>query len=215
MGMVEGTNIALIAGTAFTLLVFLSYLFGDNILYRWALALLAGSGVGYALGIALLFLFENWVGRQTQFQMIIIIPPVILGILLLLKVIPRFAAIGNITMGLLLGVGAAVAVSGALLGTLFPQMMATSANFSSAPIGDGMIVLVATVVSLLAFSPNAAKPKEDIHPILWWLYRLGRGLVIIALAVAFAGALTSGLTAFTERILAIPEAIKELMSSGG
>jgi predicted membrane protein len=52
----------LIIGSVVTLLIF-SYLIGDNLLYRWALALLVVAGTWYALDVALHFIFFDWVNN--------------------------------------------------------------------------------------------------------------------------------------------------------
>ena len=48
----------------------------------------------------------------------------VLGVLLLMKLSPRTARLGNVTIAFLVGVGAAVAVGGAVMGTLIPQTRA-------------------------------------------------------------------------------------------
>lgn len=191
-----------------TLLIF-TYLFGDNFLYRWVLALIVGSGTGYALAIAGIYLWEHWLlpGMEGRIPITIILPPLILGALLLLKGIPSISPLGNSAMGLLLGVGAAVAISGALLGTIIPQTLASGtpfAEFASTGNGltliEGLLVLIGTSTTLIAFSPRALKSGEKVYPVLLWLQRLGRAFVIVALAVAFAGALTSALTILIDRL---------------
>ena len=52
----------LIIGAILTLLIF-SYLLKDTILYRWALALLVGCGVGYGLGLAWHYILKEWIVR--------------------------------------------------------------------------------------------------------------------------------------------------------
>ena len=47
-------------------------------------------------------------------------PPLILGVWLLTKTSPRLSRLGNPVLAYLVGVGAAAAISGALLGTIFP-----------------------------------------------------------------------------------------------
>jgi hypothetical protein len=49
----------------------------------------------------------------------------VLAVFLLLKLSPRTAPLGNVAMGFVMGVGSAVAVGGAVLGTLLPQVSAT------------------------------------------------------------------------------------------
>ena len=61
--------------------------------------------------------------------------PLVLGLLLLFKLSPRTAHLGNPSMAFLVGVGAAVAIGGAVMGTLFPQTRA-SMNALTFPVRD-------------------------------------------------------------------------------
>ena len=124
----------LIIGAVLTLLIF-SYLLKDTILYQWALALLVGCGVGYGLGLAWHHILREWITHiiattllETNLFYII---PLILGAILLFKgfspnkAFGRLAVLGNIPLAFLVGVGTATAVSGALVGTLIPQIVST------------------------------------------------------------------------------------------
>lgn len=197
----------LIIGSIVTLLIF-SYLIGDNLLYRWALALLVGAGTGYALAVALHFVIFDWVSNVQASDSLTLrlyyLVPLLLGALLLLKGIPRLSALGNVSMGFILGVGAAVAVSGALLGTLIPQMQTTATGIplkdGGAALLNGGLILVGTLTSLFVFSPRLRQADKELRPITLWLQRLGRAFVVVSLAVAFSGALTSALTILIERL---------------
>lgn len=199
--------IGLAVGTLITLMIG-SYLLGDNLVYRWGLAILVGLGAGYALGVTLLFvapLIGQAIQSTNPVLRLFYAIPLLLGVLLLLKGFStRLAPLGNITMGFLLGVGAAVAVSGALVGTLIPQMYQTGVALKSTRPSswvEGGIILVGTITSLLVFS-SWAPQRADGHPPRWltWVQRLGRGFIVITLAVAFAGAITSALTLLVERL---------------
>ncbi|HEY89345.1 MAG TPA: hypothetical protein G4N98_06390 [Thermoflexia bacterium] len=192
--------IGLLVGAIVTLIIF-TYLLSDNPLYRWVLALVVGSGAGYALAITLNFLYQ-WVMKSANGELLpaVAIPPLVLGFLLLFKGFPKLASWGGIPMGFILGVGAAVAISGAVWGTILPQALATAAPFAAAQDGgaflEGFFILIGTILSLLTFSPRAfgTHPRSQLAVRL--VRRLGQDLVTIALAVAFVGALTSALTLF-------------------
>lgn len=204
--------VGLIVGAVLTVIIF-SYLFGDNVLYRWVLALLVGSGAGYVMGIALRFLLVDWLAlartAESPVVRVFYFIPLFLGILLLFKgfasskLLGRFTVLGNIPMGYLLGTGAAVAIAGALLGTLFPQIQATgnALTLQNFPWGllEGAVMLIGTVTALLVFSPKARGPEGETKPAALWLQRIGQFFIIVALATAFAGAITSGLTLWVER----------------
>ena len=201
--------IGFVVGAVITIVIF-SYLVGDNLIYRWGLALLVGSGVGYALGIVLRFVFFEWVaqalgGATSLGQRIYYAIPLFLGVLLLLKGFPRIAHLGNVSMGVMLGIGAAVALSGALLGTLVPQIEAVGTAVTSQGFIWGGITVVGTVCSLLVFSTAPKEGGRWQRLVISRLQSLGEIFIAIALAMAFAGAVTSALTVMVDRLWSIAD----------
>ena len=204
--------IGLIVGAVVTLVIF-SYLLGDNVLYRWMLALLVGSAAGYVMGVAVNVVLLDWFiaarGADTLTTQIFFFVPVFLGILLLFKsfsaskLLSRLSVLGNIPIGYLLGAGAGVAIGGALLGTLFPQIAATGAavTLDNPPWGllRGVVMVGGTIAALLVFSPRSLNNNGETRTSALWLRRTGEFFIIIALAAAFAGAITTGLTLWVER----------------
>jgi hypothetical protein len=223
--------VGLVIGATLTLLIF-SYLLGDNVLYRWALALLVGSAAGYAMGVAIQFVLREWIepalgGADLAVSYVYAIP-LILGCLLLLKGFPptkflgKIAVIGNIPLGYLVGVGAGVAIAGALTGTLLPQVLATGGDITLNTDVFGFVravtVAVGTVLALLSFSrrPQAVEGPEEAQS-AWrlWLKRAGRLFIVAALGAAFAGALTSALTALVMRLWQLAELLNRLIVTIG
>jgi hypothetical protein len=152
--------------------------------------------------------------------------PLILGVLLLLKGFPpsrflgRISALGNLSLAYLVGVGAAVAVAGALVGTLIPQVMATGAGLSleRGLLGmiQGFIALMGTVVTLLYFSTRFKEAKTGLPALLEsGIDRLGRFFIVVALGAAFAGAVTSALTALTLRLWQLSDLINQVLALAG
>lgn len=208
--------LSLIIGTIITLMIF-SYLLGDNVLYRWALALLVGSAVGYATGIAVDFVWQQWItpalSSADPASSLAYTVPLLLGSLLLLKGFPpvrflgKISVLGNIPLGLLVGVGAGVAISGALTGSLIPQVLATGQGIRlDAGILDllrGMVVLISTLSVLLLFAaPPKAQPVDGEKASLSQrsVRQLGGFFLVVGLGAAFAGAISSALTAMVIRL---------------
>jgi hypothetical protein len=198
----------LVAGAVLTLLI-LSYLLGDNPLYRLALHLFVGALVGYSFGVVLRDVFLNIVLAQLPTDPLAVIVPLVLGILLLFKGFPKQAYVGNLSVAYLVGVGTAVALSGALLGTLVPQIGATGralglASLTSFRAGlvDGLLIVVGTTCTLMGFN-FAARKRRGLAGTWTQIVRLisgvGRIFLITALGVAFAGALTASLSIFIGR----------------
>ncbi|NBD36525.1 MAG: hypothetical protein GVY30_11090 [Chloroflexi bacterium] len=225
-GLLDPQIVGMLIGVVISLMIF-SYLLGDNILYRWALALLVGSSVGYALGMAWLFILRDWfsiilgAGTASVLERIVYVAPLILGVLLLLKGLVniksmrQIALLGNISIGYLLGVGSGVAISGALTGTLIPQMLATGNAVSLNQPPDrllmGVSAMIGTIASLIVFSPRQ-KPQNKSLQVLWrGMTWVGRLFITLALAVVFSGAITTAMTLLIDHIWQIIAFIEELI----
>jgi len=201
--------VGLVVGAVLTLMIF-SYLLGDNPLYRLALHLFVGALVGYSFGIVLRDVLIGKVWNQLLDNPLAVVIPLVLGILLLFKGFPRQAYVGNFSVAYLVGVGAAVALGGALLGTLIPQVGATGRALSSPSLAsfrlgllDGLLVVVGTICTLMAFTFTARK-QRGLRGAWAGIVKLtggvGRIFLIFAFGIAFAGALTASLSIFIGRI---------------
>jgi hypothetical protein len=195
----------LVVGAVLTLLIF-SYLLGDNPLYRLALHIFVGALVGYSLGMVLRDVFLGMVLAQLLTNPLGVVVPLVLGILLLFKGFPRQAYAGNFSVAYLVGVGTAVALSGALLGTLVPQIGATGRALSPASLAasragllDGLLIVIGTTCALMA-SAFVARTNGPWAQIVRLAAGIGRIFIIFAFGVAFAGALTASLSIFIGRI---------------
>ena len=196
-----------IASFLLTLMVF-SYLFGDNPVFRFVSALLIGVSAGYFFVILVFQVILPRLVAPILAGTTITLVPLLLSGLLLLKLSPRLAKFGNISMAFLVGTGAAVAIGGVLLGTLIGQMKGAIAAFgaqSSTPlyvILEASFMLLGTVASLVYFNfgaRNTAKggPKRGIlTAIVSWI---GQFFIAVTLGAVFAGVLTAAITALIER----------------
>ncbi len=188
----------------------LSYLIGDNPLYRLALHIFVGVLTGYSFGVVVREVLLRMAFPKLMSNPAAVVVPLVLGILLLFKGFPKQAFVGNFSMAQLIGVGAAVALGGALLGTLAPQVEATGRALSPASLTslrfgllDGLMIVVGTVCTLLAFT--FTQPGRDADGFTWrsiidgaaWI---GRVFLVVAFGVAFAGALTASLSIFVGRM---------------
>ena len=206
-----------VVGLTLTLLVF-SYLLGDNPLFRMAVYLFVGISAGYAAAVTwnlVLWpkLFIPLVNADlSQFGVVII--PLLLGMLLLFKFSPRLSFVGNLPMAVLVGVSAAAAVGGALLGTLLPQTQAAidaldlgaaaSRGFNPfTTLFNGAFLLAGTVSTLAYFhfgagrAPDGSPKRNRILEMIAWV---GRIFLAIAFGALFAGVYMAALTAMIERL---------------
>jgi hypothetical protein len=203
----------------------LSYFFGIGPLYRIALHVFIGALVGYSLGIVLREVFIRMLFARLQSERILIVPLTIGLWLFLFKSLPRLAYVGNFAVAFLIGVGAAVALAGAVLGVLIPQTQAawlvlTPEHLVRYRLGlmDGLLSLLGTVCTLLFFHYTRASRSgltgiwaRALSAASW----LGRWFVTAALAVAYAGALTASLTTLVGRLRYLVAVASNLLQSAG
>jgi hypothetical protein len=208
-------------GAILTIMI-LSYIFGDNALYRFALHVFVGTLVGYSVGIVLRDVVQPTV-EAVQADPVVVIP-LVLGMLLIFKGFPKYAYVGNLSTAYLVGIGAAVALSGALLGTLIPQIGATGRILSLDSLGasplalvSNPLILVGTICTLMAFS--FAAPREGGLAGQWTRFVegarwVGRLFLAVAFGTAFAGALTASLTILIGRIQFLIDFVAEQILGG-
>ncbi len=215
-----------IAGFILTLMIF-SYLLGDNPLFRIATYIFVGVAAGY---VATMLFYQVILPRLVWPAMtgsiVQVVVPIILSLLLFAKLFPRFSSLGNVSMGYLVGVAAAVVIGGAVLGTLFGQSKATIDMFdltaaATSPQGPalqllgGAFILVGTLCTLAYFNFGAvARPNQAPHrsPMIELLARIGQIFIAITLGALFAGIFAASITALIERLDFIKTAILHLIS---
>ena len=121
-------ELGLSVGFILTLMVF-SYLIRDNLLYRIAVYSFVGLTAGFVTIITtesvLLPWFDVTFGAGDVGGVGLGLMPVVILLLLVFKASPRLGCLGNLGMAFMVGVGAAVAIAGALSGTLVPLSVAT------------------------------------------------------------------------------------------
>ena len=215
--------ISALAGLILTLMVF-SYLIGDNPLFRIAVYLFIGVASGYAAVVVWHYVLIPKLFQPLATLSPLAFVPFLFGISLLAKLWPRISWIGSFAMAVLVGVGAAAAVGGALLGTLLPQARAAINGFDILSAGsgleaasrllEGIIMLGGTVFTLASFHFSASRsadgtPKQNgiIEGIAW----VGRIFIAITFGVLFAGVYMSALTAMIERLSFVINFIRELI----
>lgn len=127
-------------------------------------------------------------------------------------------------MAYLVGVGAAVAVGGAVLGTLLAQTRATINLFDLNAAGsvdpglrllDGIFVLVGTLSALayFHFGARARRGQPSVQPVpVRLLGSVGQFFISITLGALFAGVFTAALTALIERLDFLLNVIRSFLS---
>lgn len=209
----------------FLTLSILSYLlFGNNALFRLVTYLFIGIVAGY---ITAQIFFTVLVPRLKEMLLsgnLVLMGVgavlIVLGILVLMKLFPRLSRFGSLPMAILVGIGAAVAVGGAVLGTLSGQIGGTLAMFNVREGGDllaGGYVLLGAVSTLAYFqystrSKATAPVTEEVatNPratALELLAKVGQIFIGITLGAMFAGVYTAAISAMVERLIFLFEAV--------
>lgn len=194
-------------GFLLTIAVF-SYILGDNPLFRLAIHLFIGVAAGYVAVMTLYSVLIPQLLIPLIFgsipEKIVRLFPLALAGLLLFKLSPRLAPLGTIPVAYLVGVGAAVAVGGAVLGTIFTQVGGAIASFD---FGNGLLMLIGTLSVLIYFQFGYRKPLVDeaspVRSALAVIGAIGQVFIAVALGAFFAGVYASALTALIERVHAL------------
>ena len=185
----------------------LSRIAGNNPVFRVAQYLF----VGISLGLAFVVAYHQVLRPAASTLMsggsngiILYGIPLFLGILLLPRITRRqeFSWLANITLALVFGVGAALAVGGAITGTLAPQILDTSnRSLAGTPlqIAGTLVLVIGTVITLSAFY-YTVPPESPRSRIVVLAATAGHWLLMIAFGFFFASAVQSYMSALTERL---------------
>jgi hypothetical protein len=201
----ETELIALLIGFVLTVAVY-SYLLDDNPLYRLAVHLLVGVSAAYAAIIVL---------RQVMLPIVIEIRlqpasstffwllPLLLALFLLAKRLPLVGWLSHTTLALIVGVGAAVALVGAVRGTLLPQIGLLGTPVTG--LGPVSLIVAAflTVAVLLTFQFTGGQIEDGVWKRPLWLRgftHVGQAVLMITFGAIFAGVLSTGILLLSSRI---------------
>jgi hypothetical protein len=215
-----------LVGFSLTMLVF-SYLLGDNAAYRLAVNFLAGLSLTYAVVVVLVNVL--WPRLVIPILQVFSQPggdyiglalsatgALFFGALILMKLSRRLAPLGNYGMAVLIGVGAGLAVGGALVGSLIGLSVAGAAWWRP---GDwagsllGLLALVAMVTVLISFwySGAAEGTGADRRPALVRITAgVGRAFLMVTFGALFGGALVTGIATLVNRLELITQFIEAI-----
>ncbi|MBI5869004.1 MAG: hypothetical protein HZB43_12085 [candidate division Zixibacteria bacterium] len=172
MSLLETTTTALL-----TLAIY-SFLAGDNPFYKFAEHLLVGLTIGYTLVITLKsVIWPQAIIPMTRGEMPSLVP-LLLGCLILLRLVPRWAGWSRISLALVVGGGAGVAIPAMLKARVLDQMAATANGVTS---WAGWIILIGVLATLTYFVFTRA------HRGAWGTSaRIGRYFMMVFFGATFA-----------------------------
>lgn len=213
-------------GAILTLLIF-SYLLGDNPLYRLALHIFVGVSVAYVCIVAIhgvimpSLLPPDAADSDARLPWIISLVGVLFGVLLLARNVRGLSRLSDVAVAILLGVGVAVALGGAIFGTLTPQIDAATDPAIPEPAvapdvlepAGKVIAVLGTVTGLIVFSYSSRRPVDrPMNRLLNGGARIGRWFVLIGFGAAYAGVITASLAFFVDRIQYLIEVLEKISS---
>lgn len=207
--------IGLTLGFLLTILVF-SYLLGDNPFFKLAVHIFIGVSAAYVALVTvnnvliprlIVPLFEGSQGERLL-SILLFIP----SIFLIFKITP-LRKYGNWSVALLVGIGAAAAVGGAITGTLFPQILGTinSVDPSTYAVAgnrwgqiiNGLIIVVGTLTTLIYFhfgTQDIPGRTDKRLPLIESISQIGKIFLSITFGALFAGVFLTALSALIERL---------------
>ncbi len=209
--------ILLSVGLGLTLFVF-SYLVNDNPMYRIAVNLLAGMSLTYALLVVVTnVLIPRVVSPLLQSSQsynlglaLSVVPPLALGAFILFKLSKGWAPAGNWGMAVLIGVGAGLAMGGALIGSLI-GLAGSAAAIRGAVWVFSLIALLGTVTTLAYFwYTSAPNPACDDRrpPVVRFTAGVGRIFMMVTFGALFGGALVAGIASLVDRLGLVAQIIQ-------
>jgi hypothetical protein len=199
--------IGTLLGFVLTIFIF-SYIWGDNLLFRIATHLFIGVTAGYVTIIVIQnviiprmiwpFLFGD---RNEKIFAILFL---VLGVLMLTKISPSLNKLGNPAIAYLVGVGAAAAIGGAVVGTIFPQASRTINIFTDNNIFNALWIIIGTLSTLLYFQfgirRKNSEEEEPQRPIwLETIAQIGQFFIAVTFGALFSGVYLAALVALIDR----------------
>lgn len=134
---------------AFLTLCIFSFLYKDNPFYKFAEHLLVGISVGYILVIALnTTVTPKLINPIFKEGEIVYIIPGILGLFMFARFLPKYVWLSRISIALIIGAGAGVAIPATIQAKILAQMQASMTDFVTV---DGIIIFVAVGTTLAYF----------------------------------------------------------------
>lgn len=195
-------------GFILTLFVF-SYIWEETPFFRVATHLFIGVAAGYTAIITiyniiiphLILPFLGGDRNEIMLTAIYLIPCA----LILMKISPKLAKLGNPAMAILVGIGAASAIGGAVFGTIIPQVSKSIRILETNNSIDAAIIILGTLSTLIyfQFSSHKDSKKFGLGRIVFNIGLIGQIFIAITFGALFAGVYFAALAALIERLTSI------------
>lgn len=195
----------LLISFALTLMVF-SYLLGDNAFFRLAVSMFVGLTAAFTLLVTFQSVIVPLSNSGRAIDSFLLFFAGVLTLLLLLKPFRSLRILTNLSLGFLIAVGAAIAVTGAIAGTIIPlisQTVALDSNAEPFDIFSAVVIIIGVVTSLLYFNYAArrnAQGEVERGAVMKVIAGIGQGFIVITLGALYGAAILTSLTILTGQL---------------
>lgn len=190
---------------ALTLMIF-SYLLGDNVFFRLAVSMFVGLSAAFTTLVTFQSVIVPLANSGRGIDAFLLFTAAVLTLLLLLKPFRSLRILTNISLGFLIAVGAAIAVTGTIAGTIIPLVSQTVSIDSSAEpfdIFSSVVIIIGVVTSLLYFNYAAKRNAQgtiERGNVMKVVAGIGQGFIVITLGALYGAAILTSLTILTGQI---------------
>jgi len=170
---------------AFLILSLFSFLYKDNVFYKFSEHIFAGLSAGYYVGLiwqtVIIQQLVNPMFDEGHYELII---PGMLGVLMFARLVPKWSWVSRVSLAFVIGNTAGIYLISSIHGFVFPQIWSTMVSLGS-PDGFHMslisLILVVGVISTLIYFYFSKEHKGA----LGLTARLGVWFIMIAFGAHF------------------------------
>ena len=210
-------DLGALLGFVFTLLIF-SYLLGDNVLYRLSISVFVGLAAAFTAIVTFESVILPLLQSVTEYgEAVFLLIAALLAFMLLFKPLRGASGLTNLALAVLIGVGAAVAVFGAVTGTLIPLTTSTAESTQTEGIIEGFIIFLGVASSLIYFQYTARRRPGGIATrgsITRMIAFVGETFVMLTLGAVYGAAILSSLVVLVDRLDYIVAFIANIVGGG-
>lgn len=171
------TDAAVWVGAILSLCAYSFLIFQDNPAFSLSEHLVVGCAAGYHIVVAVNNL-KGLAFRPLADGQLLVIVPLLLGVLLYAKYVPRVSWLSRIPVSLLVGLASGVGARGAIQSQILDQLKATMVNLDSL----SNVILFVGVVSVLWYFFLTIRPEGKASA---GLARIGRLVMMAAFGAGF------------------------------
>jgi hypothetical protein len=173
-----------------------SYLYKQNIVFQVVEHLFIGLSAAHAMTVAYSGIVQNGVVPLVAGDDLFLIFPLIGGVLLYARFVPRLSWLSRIPLGFTMGTAAAVAIRGSLDASLVKQVQGTMVPLTSV----NNVVLVAGTVATVAYFLFNLRSRRGVGE---WTSAFGRLIMMAAFGAAYGNTVMMRMSLLIPRVKSV------------